>query len=68
MITVGPRGELIAEEALAVGMPDERVFITPTAEEAVPILEKIIEPADVILVKASRGVGLDYIVSALGEG
>ena len=68
LVTVGPRGKLIAEEALAVGMPENKVFITTTAQEAVPILEEIIEPSDVILVKASRGVGLDYIVSVLGQG
>jgi UDP-N-acetylmuramoyl-tripeptide--D-alanyl-D-alanine ligase len=68
LVTVGPRSELIAEEALAVGMPEDKVFITSTAKEAVPILEEIIEPSDVILVKASRGVGLDYIVSVLGQG
>jgi UDP-N-acetylmuramoyl-tripeptide--D-alanyl-D-alanine ligase len=68
LVTVGPLGELIAEEALAVGMPEDKVFIIPTAEEAVAILKEIIEPSDVILVKASRSVGLDYIVSVLGQG
>lgn len=68
LITVGPLSELIAEEALAGGMPEDKVFTTLEVKEAVSILQQLIEPLDVILVKASRGVGLDYIVSVLGQG
>ena len=68
LVTVGPLGRLIASEALEAGMPAERVFIADDSIEAVTILENIVEPADVILVKGSRGVHMDQIVTTMGEG
>jgi len=67
LVTVGPLGKLIAAEALIVGMPAEQIFIAGDSLEAVAILEDIIEPADIILVKGSRGVHMDQIVSSMGE-
>jgi UDP-N-acetylmuramoyl-tripeptide--D-alanyl-D-alanine ligase len=66
-MTVGPRGQLIAEEALAAGMPAEHVHVIADADAAVPVLEEIIESGDFVLVKGSRGVQMDRIVSALGR-
>lgn len=68
LIAVGSRGRLIAEEALAAGMPSDDVFITADADSATDILEQVIEPADVILVKGSRGARLDEVVAVLGQG
>jgi UDP-N-acetylmuramoyl-tripeptide--D-alanyl-D-alanine ligase len=68
LVTVGPLGRLIASEALDVGMPADRVFIADDSIEAITILENIVEPADIILVKGSRGVHLDQIVNTMGEG
>lgn len=67
LMTIGPLGRLIAEEAISVGMPAEKVFIMSDADAAVPELERIIEPDDFILVKGSRGVNMDRIVNALGR-
>ena len=67
LITVGPRAQLIAEEAMAVGMPADHVHVIEDADTAVPLLEKIIEPGDFILVKGSRGVNMGSIVTALGR-
>ena len=65
LVTVGPRGRLIAEEALLAGMDPGRVYAPATAAEAVALLLEIIRPRDVILVKGSRAVFMDQIVSAL---
>lgn len=65
LITVGPRGRLIAEEALRDGMAPDAVLSVDEAEESIPILEELVEPDDVILVKGSRGVALDTVVAAL---
>lgn len=67
LMSVGPRGQLIAEEAIAAGMPAKDVFIIADAGAAVPVLEEIIESGDFILIKGSRGVQMDRIVSALGR-
>jgi UDP-N-acetylmuramoyl-tripeptide--D-alanyl-D-alanine ligase len=68
LVSVGSLGQIIASEALTMGMPADRVFIADDSRAAVTILEKIIEPDDIILVKGSRGVHMDEIVSTMGEG
>ncbi|MCI0396221.1 MAG: UDP-N-acetylmuramoyl-tripeptide--D-alanyl-D-alanine ligase [Chloroflexi bacterium] len=67
LVAVGPLGRLIGEEALAAGMASGQVFFAPDAEAAVPLLEGMVEPADVILIKGSRGARLDRIVAALSR-
>lgn len=67
LVAVGSLGHIAGEEALAVGMSAEQVYLAETATDAVPILFEIIQPDDVILVKGSRGGRLDRIVAALTE-
>src|SRR5690606_3713271 len=67
LVTVGPRGRLIAEEALRAGMSRERVMSVDEASKAIPLLEELIEAGDVVLVKGSRGVALDQVVAALAR-
>ena len=66
VVAVGPLGQIIGEEAIQAGLPANRVFIAEDTAEAIGILEEIIETADVILVKGSRGARLDRIVTKLG--
>ncbi len=65
LITVGERGRLIAEEALAFGMGRDRVFIEENNDSAIACLREIVAPGDVILVKGSRGMEMEEIVAAL---
>jgi UDP-N-acetylmuramoyl-tripeptide--D-alanyl-D-alanine ligase len=65
LITVGQRGRVIAEEALACGLGEEKVFIKENNEEAIACLREIIAPGDIILVKGSRGMRMEEIVAAL---
>jgi len=65
LITVGELGQVIAEEALAAGMPSERVIILPDADAAVRVLPSLVQERDMVLIKGSRGVGLDRLVDAL---
>jgi UDP-N-acetylmuramoyl-tripeptide--D-alanyl-D-alanine ligase len=67
IVAVGELGRLIGEEALAAGMPADRVFLVKDAAEAVELLNDIIRNDDVVLVKGSRGVQLDRVVTALGR-
>jgi UDP-N-acetylmuramoyl-tripeptide--D-alanyl-D-alanine ligase len=68
LVTVGELGRIIAREAVAAGMPSGRVFITENSDEAVSVLKDLVEDSDVILVKGSRGVHMDQIVSEMEEG
>ncbi len=65
LITVGPRAKMIAQAALRAGMPPERVQVTEDAEQAVAALKSLLQPDDVVLVKASHGMRLDRVVAAL---
>jgi UDP-N-acetylmuramoyl-tripeptide--D-alanyl-D-alanine ligase len=67
LVTVGELGRIIGEEALAVGMPADRVTMVDDAGTAVPLLEKIIQENDVVLIKGSLGMRMDRIVAALGR-
>ncbi len=49
-------------------MPADKVFITKHSDEAVSVLEEIVADSDIILVKGSRGVHMDQIVSEMEEG
>ncbi len=68
LIVVGKLGRLIGEEAKQVGMPPDSVYLIDTTEEAVNILNQVIQKGDVILVKGSHGAHLDTIVAELGRG
>lgn len=68
LVTVGPRGRLIGQEALACGMPAGRVLACARNEEAIEHLKGLVSPGDFILVKGSRGMEMDRIVTALSKG
>ena len=65
IVTVGPRGAWIAEGAAAAGAA--RVVAAADAEDAAAVLERDLAPGvgDVVLLKASRGIGLDRAVDLL---
>jgi len=65
LITVGERGRLIAEAALAWGMEAEKVIIAEDNDSAITCLREIVAPGDIILVKGSRGMKMEEIVAAL---
>jgi UDP-N-acetylmuramoyl-tripeptide--D-alanyl-D-alanine ligase len=67
VVAVGSLGRIIGEAAIAAGMPPSRVYLAEDTDRAASLLEEIIEPADMILVKGSRGARLDRIVSRLGR-
>jgi UDP-N-acetylmuramoyl-tripeptide--D-alanyl-D-alanine ligase len=65
LITVGERGRLIAEASLSWGMDPERVIMEENNEGAIHRLREIVAPGDIILVKGSRGMGMEEIVEAM---
>jgi UDP-N-acetylmuramoyl-tripeptide--D-alanyl-D-alanine ligase len=65
LVAVGPRGRMIGEEALAVGMPRDRVFMIEDTPEAIPLLEEVARSGDFLLIKGSLGMGMSRIVTAL---
>jgi len=67
LITVGPTARLIAEEARALGMDEARVISVDTNAQAIDVLTGLVQAGDVVLVKGSRGMKMEEIVSALGR-
>jgi UDP-N-acetylmuramoyl-tripeptide--D-alanyl-D-alanine ligase len=67
LVTVGRRARWIAEEALAVGMTTTDVYPVETNTDAIGILQGLIRPGDVVLIKGSRAAGMETIVDALSR-
>jgi UDP-N-acetylmuramyl pentapeptide synthase len=65
VLAVGDLSRAIGREAARAGF--KAVTSLATAAEAADHLLALVRPGDVILVKASRGVGLDRVVTALRE-
>jgi UDP-N-acetylmuramoyl-tripeptide--D-alanyl-D-alanine ligase len=67
LVTIGARARRIAEGALAQGMPDDAVRRCESVEEASEVLDDLLRPGDVVLVKASRSMGLERVVEGILE-
>jgi len=65
LVTVGPRGHLIAAAAMKTGLKTKIITEFESAKDAIPYLQKILTDQDVVLIKGSHGVRMDHIVSAL---
>ncbi len=65
LVTVGELGRIIADEARRAGLPAPAIHAAGNFETAVQIVKKVTRPGDLLLVKGSRAVGMDRIVSEL---
>jgi len=65
LVAVGRLGRLIGEAALAAGMSPDRVSFAEDNARAIVIVNEMLQPADVVLVKGSRGMQMEEIVKAL---
>jgi UDP-N-acetylmuramoyl-tripeptide--D-alanyl-D-alanine ligase len=65
LVTVGERARWIGEGAVEAGLPRNAVTSAAGAEEAASLLRGVLRKGDVVLFKASRGIGLDRAVSEL---
>jgi UDP-N-acetylmuramoyl-tripeptide--D-alanyl-D-alanine ligase len=65
LITVGGRAKLIANSANKAGLAKKNIFSFDSAEEAAVYAKKIVAKNDLVIVKASRGIHLEKIVTVL---
>jgi UDP-N-acetylmuramoyl-tripeptide--D-alanyl-D-alanine ligase len=63
LVTIGPRAVYIGQGALLNGMPAERIKQYQSRDESLPGLISCAGPQDVVLFKASRGMGLEILVN-----
>jgi UDP-N-acetylmuramoyl-tripeptide--D-alanyl-D-alanine ligase len=61
----GPAAGRLAEEARAAGMRARDVVFVPDREQAIAEVLGRVRPGDLVLVKGSRGIGLDAVVERL---
>jgi UDP-N-acetylmuramoyl-tripeptide--D-alanyl-D-alanine ligase len=65
LVVVGDGAAGIAEGAIAAGMEPARIARVRDAEAALDAVPPRLRDGDVVLVKASRGIGLDRVVDGL---
>ena len=65
LVCVGPRSRWIAEEAVSAGFSAQQVWQYPDATAAAADTTAWSHPGDAVLVKASRGIGLERVATAL---
>ena len=65
LVTAGPRARRIAEGAKADGMSSANISSFDAADEAGDAVAALAQPGDIVLVKASRVMGLETIVDRL---
>ncbi len=68
LVTVGPRGAIIAAAAHDAGMDTSHIHAFETHKEALDFLLAHVGAGDVILVKGSRDVEMENIVAAMSRG
>jgi UDP-N-acetylmuramoyl-tripeptide--D-alanyl-D-alanine ligase len=65
LITVGPRAKFIAQSAESAGLAQSKILSFDTAAEAALAVQGLIKKGDLVLIKASRGIGLDKVVEEI---
>ncbi len=65
LIACGTFGKALAQGAAARGMPPSRIVATSHVRDATRVLNRLAQPGDVVLLKASRGVGLERLLDGL---
>jgi UDP-N-acetylmuramoyl-tripeptide--D-alanyl-D-alanine ligase len=65
LVVVGPEAHGIVEGARAAGLDAGRIHQVEDIEGALDVLRPRLRDGDTVLVKASRGIGLDRLVDAL---
>jgi UDP-N-acetylmuramoyl-tripeptide--D-alanyl-D-alanine ligase len=65
LVTVGPLAERIGAAFAQTGAGQGAVHAVPDAGAAAALVPALVRPGDMVLVKASRGVGLEAVAEAL---
>jgi UDP-N-acetylmuramoyl-tripeptide--D-alanyl-D-alanine ligase len=67
LLVVGGAATGIAEGALAAGLDPRHVWVVPDIDAALDFLPPRLRDGDVVLFKASRGIGLERLVDGLAR-
>jgi UDP-N-acetylmuramoyl-tripeptide--D-alanyl-D-alanine ligase len=67
LVTIGPRAQIIADEAARRGLPAARIHPLDDKAAALALLRADLREGDLALIKGSRGLALEDLVAALRE-
>ena len=67
LITVGQAGEWISSGADKQGMEKKKLMHYKHKDTLSSDLGRVLEPGDIILVKASRGIALETLIQTIGS-
>jgi UDP-N-acetylmuramoyl-tripeptide--D-alanyl-D-alanine ligase len=67
LVVVGELGQKIGHSALENGLKPEQVSFAPGKSEAAQLLSQTLQASDLLLVKASRGMALEDVITKLSE-
>jgi len=67
LITIGDLGKMIAAAAVRAGLTQSNITEFSNTDQVIDYLEKHLDSGDVLLVKGSRGMRMDRIVTALEQ-
>ncbi len=67
LIACGEFGKELAHGADAKGMPPSRIFEAQRVGDAAQVLKKLVEPGDVVLLKASRAMRFECLADELAR-
>jgi UDP-N-acetylmuramoyl-tripeptide--D-alanyl-D-alanine ligase len=65
LIACGALGRSLAKGARAAGLASDRIEEAADAAAAAEIVRKLVQPGDVVLVKASRGMKMEQVIEQL---
>jgi UDP-N-acetylmuramoyl-tripeptide--D-alanyl-D-alanine ligase len=65
LLAVGPQAHAYLDGASVAGLPVAAMAHVLTPEEAVPVLRKVLQSGDILLVKGSRAIEMERLVEAL---
>ena len=68
LILIGPRSEYIEQQAVHDGVAKARILHFDNAEKCASVITDLLRPGDLVLIKGSRGIGLERVIDAWKAG
>lgn len=65
LVACGPLGRSLAKGARQAGMDQSHILEVPDARAAAAAVKPVVKPGDAVLIKASRGMKLEFVADAL---
>lgn len=68
IVLVGPRSEYIEQQAVHDGVEKKKILHFENADECANVITDLLKPGDLVLIKGSRGIGLEKVIDIWKAG